>query len=185
PENEDAAFRYESAERAYEEERYLSVLVDAAYIKSYSDLEEITKELSVGNEENALTLLKPLLDKEYKYIWPIIFRNHAAEISKKDKISALRIALIADNLETYFANAERIGLAEDETQIGQLVIGNEENKDLSEIDRGEDLLLVYKAISILTLVASIVFISFVILRIIGRKNQEIKRPKWGGKKRKK
>lgn len=169
--NTDAVFRMQSAEAAFNEGRYLSALVDAAYIKSYSDLET----LAYGNDtqEKILSRLNSSLEKNYTYIWPIIFRNHAKEISKTDKLSALRIALIAENLENYYNTAERIGISNDssESLTNDLVIGGYENKS---IDETVGLMEAYQITSLITFVAGVIFVAFVILFLIGKVKSKMK-----------
>lgn len=162
--NTDAVFRMQSAKAAFEEGKYLSALVDAAYIKSYSDIEALA--FDNNSQEKILSKLNSSLEKEYKYIWPIIFRNHAKEISKTDKISALRIALIAENLENYYSDAERIGISNNNSEdVNELVIGENENESINE---KIELIQAYQITSLITFIAGVVFVAFVILFLIGK-----------------
>lgn len=99
--NSDIDFHLESAEASFQSGRYVASLVDASYVKAYLDMENLT-----ADEREAL--LQERLSAQYDYIWPQAMINHAETIATDDKGSALRIALLASNMEDYFGNVTMI-----------------------------------------------------------------------------
>ncbi|MEM4133770.1 MAG: S16 family serine protease [Candidatus Micrarchaeia archaeon] len=173
PNNSDMLFRMKSAEAAFEEERYLSALVDAAYIKSYSDIEEISSSNSNNDiPEKIDSTLNSLIHRNYTYIWPVIFNNHAKEINKTDKLSALRIALIAENLENYYKDAEKICMEnENDSLVNEFIIGG--NKTEETLEERANRISAYQIISIVTFLVGVIFVGFVILFVIGKIKRKV------------
>ncbi|MEM4590004.1 MAG: hypothetical protein QXK21_01940, partial [Candidatus Micrarchaeia archaeon] len=172
PNNPDMLFRMKSAEAAFEEERYLSALVDAAYIKSYSDIEEISSSNSNnGIQEKINSTLNSLIHRNYTYIWPVIFNNHAKEINKTDKLSALRIALIAENLENYYKDAEKICMENENSFVNEFIIGGNETEET--LEERANRISAYQIISIVTFLVGVIFVGFVILFIIGKIKRKV------------
>jgi len=116
--NSDIDFHLESAERSFQTGMYVASLVDAAYVKSYLDMENIT-----ANESE--TLLQERLFMNYSRIWPQAMINHAKTIAASDRSSALRIALLASNMDDYFGNVTAIA---SDSLTPPLVIGGEGNE---------------------------------------------------------
>ncbi len=147
--NSDASFHLETAKAAMKEGKYVAALVDAAYIKSYDDIIKI-------NETEFETYLDSLLKKNYTYIWADMFRNHAETIAEEDPMSALRVALIGNNIETYFKNAEFI------------LSGIEGNQTIEspspELVQKSEEMLAYQIFAIATVLGGIVFIAYVLKR---------------------
>ncbi|MEM3455434.1 MAG: S16 family serine protease [Candidatus Micrarchaeia archaeon] len=173
PNNSDMLFRMKSAEAAFEEERYLSALVDAAYIKSYSDIEKISSSNSNNSiQEKIDSTLNSLIHRNYTYIWPVIFNNHAKEINKTDKLSALRIALIAENLENYYKDAEKICMGnENDSFVNEFIIGGNETEET--LEERANRISAYQIVSIFTFLVGVVFVGFVILFVIGKIKRKV------------
>ena len=163
--NLDALFHLDTAKEAMKYGQYVAALVDAAYIKSYSDIENM-------NETEFEESLETLLANNYTYFWAKMFRNHAEVISEEDYLSALRVALIADNMENYFADAKSI------------LSGTESNSAIErpseELLKKSEEILAYQLFAIATIVIGIAFIAYVLVKtgLVGK-------IKTGKKKRKK
>ncbi|MEM3369457.1 MAG: S16 family serine protease [Candidatus Micrarchaeia archaeon] len=173
PNNSDMLFRMKSAEAAFEEERYLSALVDAAYIKSYSDIEKISSSNSNNSiQEKIDSTLNSLIHRNYTYIWPVIFNNHAKEINKTDKLSALRIALIAENLENYYKDAEKICIEnENDSFVNEFIIGGNETEET--LEERANRISAYQIVSIFTFLVGVIFVGFIILFVIGKIKRKV------------
>ena len=115
--NPDIDFHLESAEGSFQSGMYVASLVDAAYVKSYLDMANLT-----ANESEIL--LQERLSANYSRIWPQAMINHAKTIAAGDRNSALRIALLASNLDDYFGNVTVIA---SDSLAQPLVIGGEGN----------------------------------------------------------
>jgi predicted S18 family serine protease len=116
--NSDIDFHLASAERSFQSGMYVASLVDAAYVKSYLDMENLT-----ANESEAL--LQEKLSANFSHIWPQAMINHANTIAASDRSSALRIALLASNMDDYFGNVTAIA---SENLTKTLVLGGESNE---------------------------------------------------------
>jgi len=115
--NSDIDFHLESAEISFQSGMYVASLVDAAYVKSYLDMANLT-----ANESEAL--LQERLSANYSRIWPQAMTNHAKTIAVGDSNSALRIALLASNMDDYFGNVTMIA---SDSLTQPLIIGGEGN----------------------------------------------------------
>jgi len=165
--NSDSAFHLETARAAMENGKYVAALVDAAYMQSYRDIEEM-------NETEFETSLDLLLEKNYTFVWPKMFRNHAKVISEEDGFSALRVALIADNIERYFGDAKSILSG---TGLGYAI----EPPSAELIQKSEEVLS-YQIFAIVTVLAGIAFISYVLMKT-GLLGDDSERPKNNGRTR--
>jgi hypothetical protein len=147
--NSDIDFHLESAEGAFQSGMYVASLVDAAYVKSYLDMENLT-----ANESESL--LQKKLSANYGHLWPQAMINHAKTIVESDSSSALRIALLASNMEDYFSNVTAIA---SENQANELVIGGERNEsaetmqNASQEDEAQSLIMFIAGIGALLLIA--------------------------------
>ena len=116
--NPDIDFHLESAEKSFQTGMYVASLVDAAYVKSYLDMANLT-----ANESEIL--LQERLSANYSRIWPQAMMNHAKTIAAGDSNSALRIALLASNMDDYFGNVTVIA---SDSLTQPLVVGRESNE---------------------------------------------------------
>ena len=198
--NDDAVFHLKSAKLGAENGMYVAALFDVAYIESYNQISQI--EL---NETK--TVLNSMLDKNYSFFWPNIFKNHANVIKDSDQISALRILFIADNIENYLSDAEIIqikgneGLINEKTNkgieidIGKIDIGKKDNRNQINTDETEsqhiqnenindiiDKINAYRLLYIFTIVAAILFISYILSKFITPGKRAINSKKYRNKK---
>ncbi|VVB73746.1 Archaeal Lon protease [uncultured archaeon] len=120
--NSDIDFHLESAETSFQSGMYVASLVDAAYVKSYLDTENLT-----ANESEAL--LQEKLSANYSRIWPQAMANHARTIAEGDRSSALRIALLASDMDDYF---NRVAAIASENTTRTLVVGGEANESAAQ-----------------------------------------------------
>mgnify|MGYP001176843330 CR=1 FL=1 len=148
-ENLDARFHLDTAKEAMQNGKYVAALVDAAYIKSYSDIGRM-------NETEFEESLENILQKNYTFFWAKMFRNHAEVISEDDYLSALRVALIAENIENYFADAKSI--------LSGTEMEPEISRPSEELIQKSEEVLAYQLFAIATVAIGIAFIAYVLVK---------------------
>ena len=157
--NSDIDFHLESAERSFQSGMYVASLVDAAYVKSYLDMENLT-----ANESEAL--LQERLAANYSHIWPQAMINHAETIAAGDRNSALRIALLASSMDDYFGNVSAI-VAENMTKT--LVIGGEGNETAGQTAPGQE--KDQSAVVLIAVVGALLLITVLAYEGIGKRTR--------------
>jgi len=127
-----------------------------------------------------------MLNKNYSFFWSNVFKNHANVIKDSDKMSALRILFIAVNIENYLSDAEIIqvkgteGLISKKTNQGiNINVGKTSNTEdkagINETGQQStnesindviDKINAYRLLSIITIVAAILFVAYILSRVI-------------------
>ena len=177
--NDDAVFHLKSAKLGAEKGMYVAALFDVAYVESYNQLSQL-------DQNETVTVLNSMLNKNYSFFWSNVFKNHANVIKDSDKMSALRILFIAVNIENYLSDAEIIqvkgteGLISKKTNQGiNINVGKTSNTEdkagINETGQQStnesindviDKINAYRLLSIITIVAAILFVAYILSRVI-------------------
>jgi len=99
-EDEDLKWHLAVAQEAYDEEMYVEAIIDANFVIAGESI------LSLGNMtlKEVSAEINKIIDekgsKNYTFLWPQLYKNHARTFESSDEITAARLYVLADGIES-------------------------------------------------------------------------------------
>jgi uncharacterized protein len=97
--DEDLNWHLAVAQEAYDKEMYIEAIIDANFVIAGERI------LSLGNMtlKEASAEINNIIDekgaKNYTFLWPQLYKNHAKTFESSDEITAARLYILADGIE--------------------------------------------------------------------------------------
>ncbi|MEM2974329.1 MAG: hypothetical protein QW112_01745, partial [Candidatus Micrarchaeia archaeon] len=129
--NADAKWHLEVAKEAYSNEMYVEAIIDANFALAYEKIYDLgNKSLNEAGKE-IIQILEENRVKNYTFLWPQLYQNHARTFEESDSVSAARLYLFADGLEQSFSEIFNASVTYKQNQTPEIGINQKEFVNIS------------------------------------------------------